>query len=199
VIRLLREVRDGISDVGSVHLEIRGVIDLQVIENQITHRVFSWIDCTNLISCIVHIIKRVQLPARDTSLMIEWERVRLVMEATPSLNAKALVGGLRFLMDRLAILRVDPAKRPHACDGLAAPGAPEADGGRLQAFKGKGVDALRRALGLHAGEVTGHKVPDRQAGKVVQLEAEGGEWSDYLCHDPRFRRTSTSVNRPVEA
>ena len=109
VIRLLREVRDGISDVGSVHLEIRGVIDLQVIENQITHRVFSWIDCTNLISSIVHIIKRVQLPARDTSLMIEWERVRLVMEATPSLNAKALVGGLRFLMDRLAILRVDAA------------------------------------------------------------------------------------------
>lgn len=109
VIRLLREVRDGISDVGSVHLEIRGVIDLQVIENQINHRVFSWIDCTNLISSIVHIIKRVQLPARDTSLRIEWEKVRLVMEATPSLNAKALVGGLRFLMDRLAILRVDAA------------------------------------------------------------------------------------------
>jgi hypothetical protein len=71
--------------------------------------VFSWIDCTNLISSIVHIIKRVQLPTRDTSLRIEWEKVRLVMEATPSLNAKALVGGLRFLMDRLAILRVDAA------------------------------------------------------------------------------------------
>ena len=109
VLRLLREVRDGISDVGEVPLEIRGVIDLQHIENQINHRVFSWTDCTNLVSCVVQIIKRVQMPARDASLRIEWDKVRLAMEATSSFNAKALVGGLKLLMDRLTILRVDAA------------------------------------------------------------------------------------------
>ena len=107
VLRVLREVRDGISDVGEVPLEIRGVIDLQLIENQINHRVFSWTDCTNLVSCVVQIIKRVQMPARDASLSLEWDKVRLAMEATSSFNAKALVGGLKLLMDRLTILRVD--------------------------------------------------------------------------------------------
>ena len=64
---------------------------------------------------------------------------------------------LRFELDDLSR---QPVRNlvAHHLDGMHAQSPPE---------NGEGVDALRRALGVHAGEVTGHKIPDGLAGKVI--------------------------------
>jgi hypothetical protein len=46
---------------------------------------------------------------------------------------------------------------------------------------------------MHAGEVTGHKVPDGLAGEIVQLEAEGGEMTRR-----RHWATLRAQRRPVK-
>jgi hypothetical protein len=52
---------------------------------------------------------------------------------------------------------------------------------------------------MHAGEVTGHKVPDGLAGEIVQLEAEGGWRRDGSDHAVRLGPRLLLVNRVVGA
>jgi hypothetical protein len=111
VVRLLREVRDGISDVatGRIAQEINETIDLELIDQRISSRAFTWADCRNLITGVVLIIRRMQKPARDASLKAGWDELRTAMEATNVFDALHLVASLKFLLERVNFLRVDAA------------------------------------------------------------------------------------------
>ncbi len=111
MIRVLREVRDGIAEVGTARYaaEIKETIDLELIDQRISSRAFSWTDCRNLITGVVSIIRRIQAPARDASLKAGWDELRVAMEATNVFDALNLVASLKFLLDRLNFLRVDAA------------------------------------------------------------------------------------------
>ena len=117
VVRLLREVRDGISDVatGRIAQEINETIDLELIDQRISSRAFTWADCRNLITGVVLIIRRMQKPARDASLKAGWDELRTAMEATNVFDALHLVASLKFLLERVNFLRVDAANARYVC------------------------------------------------------------------------------------
>lgn len=117
MIRVLREVRDGIAEVSTSRNaeEIKEIIDIELIEQRISSRAFTWIDCRNLVTGAVMIIRRIQAPARDASLKACWDELRTAMEATNVFDALNLVAALKFLLGRLDFLRVDAANARYVC------------------------------------------------------------------------------------
>ena len=117
VVRVLREVRDGISDVatGRVAQEIKEIIDLELIDQRISSKAFTWADCRNLVTGVVLIIRRMQAPRRDASLKAGWDELRTAMEATNAFDALHLVASLKFLLERVNFLRVDAANARYVC------------------------------------------------------------------------------------
>ena len=111
-IRVLREIRDGISDVagqGSV-CDIIAVIDLDFINTRAVDAAFEWDDFKTLIGGVVGIIGRIQAPARDAETQTLWRVVGTRMltcheEDKPQTVCKAL----EFLLDRVNALRIDAA------------------------------------------------------------------------------------------
>jgi hypothetical protein len=117
VIRVLREVRDGIAEISTSRNaeEIKEIIDIELIEQRISSRAFTWIDCRNLVTGAVMIIRRIQAPEREASLKAGWDELRTAIEATNVFDALNLVAALKFLLGRLDFLRVDAANARYVC------------------------------------------------------------------------------------
>ena len=111
VIRVLREVRDSIVEVGSFRYaqEIKDILDIELVDQRISSNAFTWADCRNIISGVALIIRQIQSPARDDSFKASWNELRVAMEATDVFDALILVAALKFMMDRVNFLRIDAA------------------------------------------------------------------------------------------
>jgi hypothetical protein len=111
-LRVLREIRDGISDVAGQGqmVAIAAVIDVDFIEARTDVAAFEWEDFKTMIGGVVGIIRRVQAPLRDEETQTLWRAVGTQMltchqEDRPKTACKAL----EFLLDRVNALRIDAA------------------------------------------------------------------------------------------
>jgi hypothetical protein len=111
VIRVLVELRDGISDIaGSRESDaVREAIDIEFIQSQVDSGVYEWEDCKRLIGAVVSIIRRVQAPKRDKETQDRWEVVRSNMLDPDADRPRELCKSLEFLLDRVNMLRIDAA------------------------------------------------------------------------------------------
>jgi hypothetical protein len=112
VLRVLREIRDGIIDLaGSKEAHaIEEAIDLDLIKQQTELCAFGWVCCKRLVASVLVIIMRIQSPSRDASTSERWRKVGLEMEqAEREDQDRIFCGALEFLLDLVNILRIDAA------------------------------------------------------------------------------------------
>jgi hypothetical protein len=112
VLRVLAEIRDGISELaGSLQSgAIAEAVDLDFIKQQAEAGLYGWESCKNLVASIVAVIKRVQAPKRDNETDAKWkENAKMMQEASADEQPRALCKALEFLLDRVNAMRIDAA------------------------------------------------------------------------------------------
>lgn len=110
VMRLMREFRDGLAEVGCRAGRIDEVLDLQLISDRIAANAFPWVDVIALVSSIVAVIKGIQLPARDADTSAKWLVTRQQMEVAEVVDQPCSFSkALEFLFSRLSYARIDCA------------------------------------------------------------------------------------------
>jgi hypothetical protein len=134
ILRVLAEIRDGISDLaGTVYqASIMETIDVDLIKQQCEAGAYGWESCTRLISGIVDVIQRTQAPKRDAETAAKWatHRASLLGAATKKTTTtkssennddknddhknddpqpRILCNALEFLLDRVNAMRIDAA------------------------------------------------------------------------------------------
>ncbi len=112
VLRVLSEVRDGISDLAGAleSVSVNETIDTEFIRRQVESGAYDWDSCKRLVGGVVSIIRRVQAPKRDEETAQQWRKVGASMLSAeeadrPSVTCKAL----EFLLDRINAMRIDAA------------------------------------------------------------------------------------------
>ena len=122
VLRVLREVRDGITEVGNgaaAVARISEIIDIDFISRQAEAGAYDWDSCRNLVAGIVQVLQWVQAPARDADTRARWANVDAVMRQAEDNHAEqpgALCQALSFLVQRVSLLRIDAANA--RCGGV---------------------------------------------------------------------------------
>ena len=77
---------------------------------QIVNGAFGWDDCKALVSGFVETIAARLEPAGEEEFLAQWAEVSLAMDsATPEEQPATLCRALRFLMDRVTIMRIESA------------------------------------------------------------------------------------------
>jgi len=112
VLRVLSEIRDGISDLaGSREAgSIAEAVDLSYINQQAEAGLYDWDSCQKLVSTIVAIVMRVQAPKRDDETKAKWKEVEKRMKDAQSEDQpRELCKALEFLLDRVNAMRIDAA------------------------------------------------------------------------------------------
>ena len=114
VIRVLREIRDGINDLACSRegSAINEVIDIENIEQQASVAAITWANCMNLIAGVVSIVQRVQAPKRDDETLQKWRAAAHLMrdaELQQQDQPRAFCKALEFLLDRINVMRIDAA------------------------------------------------------------------------------------------
>jgi hypothetical protein len=114
VLRVLREIRDGVAEVSGAResAAINEVIDVDHIGRQAELGIYCWRSCQNLVSAVAGVIRRVQAPARDAEMQALLVASRTTMEAAADdvgAQPGALAKALEFLLGRVSALRIDAA------------------------------------------------------------------------------------------
>jgi hypothetical protein len=111
VLRVLREIRDGIIDLAGSRAseKISEAIDLEFIARQAEIGVYEWADFKRLVGSVVNVIRMIQAPKRDTETQALWAKVGENMLAVNADRSIMLCKALEFLLDRVNILRLDSA------------------------------------------------------------------------------------------
>ena len=114
VLRVLREIRDGVAEVSGAResVAINEVIDVDHIGRQAELGIYCWQSCQNLVSAVAVVIRRVQAPSRDAEMQALLVESRTRMEvAADDVGAQpgALAKALEFLLGRVSALRIDAA------------------------------------------------------------------------------------------
>ncbi len=114
VLRVLREIRDGINDLssdgGPVSAAILEVIDIDFIKQQAELNAFGWDNCKTLVGAVVDIIRRIQSPNRDAETQALWVTVGSnMLAADADKRPLMLCKALEFLLNRVNVLRIDAA------------------------------------------------------------------------------------------
>ena len=112
VLRVLGEIRDGISDLAGSREQggIAEVIDLDLIKQQAEAGLYGWRSCVKLLGEVVSIITRVQAPHRDEETKAQWaERHKELLAADADTQPRAFCKALEFLLDRVNAMRIDAA------------------------------------------------------------------------------------------
>jgi hypothetical protein len=122
VLRVLREIRDGVAEVagGREAARIGEVVDLELIQQQADAGVWTWAGCAGLMGGVVEVVRRVQAPARDAETSAGWAAVQEEMAGLAEAGARggaeaagagagAVCRGLEFLLGRVSALRIDAA------------------------------------------------------------------------------------------
>jgi hypothetical protein len=111
-LRVLREIRDGITDLATKDnaSEIHGAIDLDFIKTQAEKGVFSWEEIKKMVGVVVTLIKRLQAPKRDDETMTMWRAIgTLMLECHDADKPRTLCKAFEFLLDRVNAMRIDAA------------------------------------------------------------------------------------------
>ena len=112
VLRVLAEIRDGISDLaGSRETgNISEVVDLDFIKQQAEKGFYDWETSMRLIGSILGVIQQVQAPKRDGETKLQFEQVAKSMkEADTAEQPRAFCKALEFLLNRVNVMRIDAA------------------------------------------------------------------------------------------
>ena len=112
VIRVLDEIRNGISDLSESSFELaQDVLDTSHIQAKIQANAFEWDDSKKLIQDTYTIITRIQAPRRDEETEILSKEVMDVLNAANTNQEKAtsFTKALEFLLNRVNICRIDAA------------------------------------------------------------------------------------------
>ncbi len=116
VLRVLREIRDGVAEVagGREAARIGEVVDLELIQQQADAGAWTWAGCVGLLGGVVDVVRRVQAQRRDAETRVGWEALRAELEGMEGgwaggAGAGAVCRGLEFLLGRVSALRIDAA------------------------------------------------------------------------------------------
>ena len=112
VLRVLAEIRDGISELaGSREAgSVSEAVDLGFIKQQAEAGLYGWDSCRGLIAAVVAVIQRVQAPKRDEETKARWREVgQAMLGAAAAERPRALCKALEFLLDRVNAMRIDAA------------------------------------------------------------------------------------------
>jgi hypothetical protein len=112
VLRVLSEVRDGISDLAGApeSASIAEAIDIEFIRRQVESGAYDWDGCKRLVGGVVGIIQRVQAPKRDEETTQQWRKVGASMlRAEGGDRPGVMCRALEFLLDRINAMRIDAA------------------------------------------------------------------------------------------
>jgi hypothetical protein len=116
VLRVLREVRDGLVDLAAqracVVAQVSELIDLEHIGRQAELGIYGWDSCMGLVAGVTDVVRRMQAPRRDAETRSLWAVVDSDMRAAdgaPDARAGALCRALAFLLGRINMMRIDAA------------------------------------------------------------------------------------------
>ena len=112
ILRVLREIRDGISDLaGQMQKDaIYEAIDIDFITERLATTAFDWNDFKKLVGDALKIIKSIQAPARDVETNTMWEDMRdRILKCPDEGKPRMTCEALEFLLLRVNTLRVDAA------------------------------------------------------------------------------------------
>ena len=112
VLRVLAEVRDGISELtGSIQpTNISEVVDLDFIKQQAEKGLYNWENCMRLVGSVVAVIQQDQSTKRDEDTILRWRPVAKSMEeAEAAEQPRAFCKALEFLLNRVNVMRIDAA------------------------------------------------------------------------------------------
>ena len=116
VLRVLSEIRDGISELAGNResVAVFEAIDIDFIRQQVDLGVYGLESCVRLATAVVGIIRRIQAPARDAEVRVLWQAVCDNMTAAAAVEdrgtkARVVCKLLEFMLDRVNALRIDAA------------------------------------------------------------------------------------------
>jgi len=112
VLRVLSEIRDGVSDLAGNResAAIGDAIDIDLIRGQAEVGAYDWDSCIRLVGTVVGIIQRVQSPKRDAETLANWRQVGTAMQAAEVADRpRVMCKALEFLLDRINAMRIDAA------------------------------------------------------------------------------------------
>jgi hypothetical protein len=112
VLRVLDEIRNGISDLSDPGYELaRDVLDTAHIQARVEAGAFEWDDSKKLVQDTFAIIVSIQTPNRDEESKTLFKEFADALDAaaTPQEKAVSFAKGLEFLLKRINICRVDAA------------------------------------------------------------------------------------------
>jgi hypothetical protein len=117
---VLRDIKDSLCELGGGRekLAAEEVLDMDFIKHQLNNEAFSLEDCKRLFVSVVDIIRRIQAPKRDAELSEQWKRLCDDMIVNGGDQPKAFQVALRFMLERVNILRIDAANM--RCVGLGS-------------------------------------------------------------------------------
>jgi hypothetical protein len=112
VLRVLREIRDGISDLAGEMYKaaIYEAIDLDLITARLAKEAIDWTDFKKMVGDILRIIMRIQAPVRDEETRKLWTDMGTrILECPDEGKPRMICEALEFLLLRVNALRVDAA------------------------------------------------------------------------------------------
>ena len=112
IVRVLVEIRDGISVLAGPQEAIADVIDIDFLRQQSEAGALGWEICARIIVAVVDVIRRTQVPAREAETASKWADVQSSMleaEAHVGRQPRTFCGALEFLIDRINAMRIDAA------------------------------------------------------------------------------------------
>ena len=116
VIRVISEIRDGLNELIGTRdnntFGVNEIIDISLIQQQVSENAIAWPDCKTLIGNIVGIVQKTQAPKRDAETLQQWrDTARLMLAADERLEDQphAMCSALKFLLDRINAMRIDAA------------------------------------------------------------------------------------------
>ena len=109
VLRVLCEIRDGISDLAGSRMggPLDEAMDMDFIKQQADAGLYGPESCRQLMVSILSVIQRVQMPKRDEETKTKWQVVADAMDTEP--GPRTFCKALEFLLDRVNAMRIDAA------------------------------------------------------------------------------------------
>ena len=142
VIRVLKEIRDGITDLaGSREPTIIEILDLDFIERRAEAQTYTIHDDMQLIASVYQVIKRVQAPIRDEQTTERWLALQNQQDQDQQSATQRICKGIEFLLECVNLMRIDasnsrlrliaPVIREHGIDYEQRKFAEKLDDGTL--------------------------------------------------------------------
>ena len=114
VLRVLEEIRKGLLDVAPAREAAFAaeILDMDLIKQQADGGFWTWVDCRMLLEGVVSLIKGSQSTERAEETRTKWVQLQISMDdAVAEEKSAVLVEGIRFLLNRISVMRMDAANK----------------------------------------------------------------------------------------